>query len=392
MPGSRECRYAPSSQTPIKGSSPWTPLLCGERPMGNQSKGTMQKRRLGTTNWEFSVIGFGAIKLSRISQRECDILLNRALDGGINFVDTADCYGDSEEKIGNALKERRTEFYLSTKIDERDASGVGRKLERCLHRLKTDWIDLIFFHDVRGAEYDRIFDSGGLEVLERAKSQGRIREIGISIHGSIPMKRRAIGSGAFAALMIAYSAFDEDRLAADLLPMAHERGVGLIAMKPLAGGRLAEKQPPSKERRFIGGESLAQASLRYVLSNAHISCAIPGMMELRELDENLQVGRKPRELAVEEIKGLMGIVGEAGRGFCRNCGYCLPCPEGVPIPDILRFKSYYSSYGLEEWAREQYGSLPVKADACTGCEQCMELCPYGVFIPEKLKVAHQILS
>jgi predicted aldo/keto reductase-like oxidoreductase len=352
----------------------------------------MQTRRLGSTNWELSVIGFGAIKLPQISQGECNILLNRALDGGINFFDTADCYGDSEEKIGTALKGRRTDFYLSTKIDERDASGVGRKLERCLHRLQTDWIDLVFFHDVRGAEYDRIFDSGGLETLERAKRQGRVREIGISIHGSIPMMKKAIDSGAFAALMIAYSAFDEDRLAADLLPMAYERGVGLIAMKPLAGGRLAEKQPPSKERRFSGGESLAQASLRYVLSNAHITCAIPGMMELGELDENLQVGREPKELTGEEIRELMEIVGETGKGFCRNCGYCLPCPEGIPIPDILRFDGYYSSYGLKEWAREQYRSLLIKADACSGCEQCVELCPYGVSVPERLRSAHQLLG
>jgi predicted aldo/keto reductase-like oxidoreductase len=352
----------------------------------------VKKRILGKTGWEISIIGFGAIKLPLISQRECDVLLNRALDGGINFVDTADCYGDSEVKIGRALRHRRKEFYLATKIDERDANGVRGKLERCLGRLNTDWIDLALFHDVRGAEYDRLFDSGGLETLEQAKNQGRIREIGISIHGSISMMRRAIDSGAFAALMIAYSAFDEDRLAADLLPMAHERGVGLIAMKPLAGGRLVDPYLIRKNRRFIGGQSLAQASLRYVLSNAHITCAIPGMMELRELDENLQVGREPRELTVEGIRELMEIVGEAGKGFCRNCGYCLPCPEGVPIPDILRFESYYNSYGLKDWAREQYRSLAVKADACTGCEQCMELCPYGVSIPEKLKATHLILK
>jgi len=109
----------------------------------------MQKRTLGKTGWKVSVIGFGAIKLPRISQRECDILLNRALDEGINFVDTADCYGDSEEKIGAALEQRREEFYLSTKIDERDGPGVQRKLERCLRRLKTDWIDLMLFHDVK---------------------------------------------------------------------------------------------------------------------------------------------------------------------------------------------------------------------------------------------------
>ncbi|MFN2303469.1 MAG: aldo/keto reductase, partial [Anaerolineales bacterium] len=317
----------------------------------------MQKRILGRTGWEISVISFGAIKLSRLSQKECDILLNRAIDGGINFVDTADCYGDSEEKIGVALKARRKDFYLSTKIDERDGPGVRKKLERCLRRLKTDWIDLVLFHDVRGSEYDRIFNSGGLETLMKAKEQGEIREIGISIHHSLSMMRSAIESGAFSALMVAYSALDEDRLTADLLPMANDKGVGLIAMKPLAGGRLAERPSFLKNTVFSQGESLAQICLRYVLSNPNITCAIPGMMEPYELNENLQVGKHPRKLAIEEIKTLMRCVGSAGKGFCRNCGYCLPCPEEIPIPDIFRFESYHDRYGLKDWAKEQYRSL-----------------------------------
>ena len=118
----------------------------------------METRTLGITGWEISVIGFGAIKLPRLSPKKCGIILNRAIDRGINFVDTADCYGDSEEKIGTTLRARRQEYYLSTKIDERDGPGVEKKLKRCLRRLKTDWIDLVFFHDVRGSEYNRIFD------------------------------------------------------------------------------------------------------------------------------------------------------------------------------------------------------------------------------------------
>jgi predicted aldo/keto reductase-like oxidoreductase len=352
----------------------------------------MQKRALGKTGWEISVIGFGAIKLPLISQKQCDILLNRAIDRGTNFIDTADCYGNSEEKIGFAVRDRREEVYLSTKIDERDGSGVRKKLERCLARLKTDWIDLVFFHDVRGTEYDRIFDRGGLEALQKAKKRGEIREIGISIHGSIPMMRRAIESGVFAALMVAYNAFDEDRLAADLLPTAYSKGVGVIAMKPLAGGRLAERYPTSRNTQFVNGESMAQVSLRYVLSNPNITCAIPGMMKMSEVDENLHVGKHPRELTLEEIKALMETAGVAGKGFCRNCGYCLPCPEGIPIPDIFRFETYYSSYNLKEWAREQYRSLAVKADVCSVCEQCLGLCPYGVPIPDQLKKAHQHLQ
>ncbi|MFQ5842164.1 MAG: aldo/keto reductase [Thermodesulfobacteriota bacterium] len=338
------------------------------------------------------MINFGAIKLPLISQKECELLLNKAIDGGINFVDTADCYGDSEEKIGLALKGRRKEFYLSTKIDERDGIGVRNKLERCLRRLRTDCIDLVFFHDVRGSEYDRIFDSGGLETLGKAKKEGKIVEIGISVHHSLQIMKKAIESGVFSALMVAYSAFDEDRLTADLLPMAHKIGVGLIAMKPLAGGRLADRPSFLRHKKFTQGESLAQVSLRYVLSNLNITCAIPGMMQLYELNENLHVGRLPRKMNREEVKGLMECVGEAGKGFCRNCGYCLPCPEGIPIPDIFRFESYYEQYDLKKWAREQYQSLVVNAHACSGCEQCLELCPYGVSIPEKLTFAHRTLQ
>ena len=352
----------------------------------------MQKRILGRTGWKISVIGFGAIKLPRLSQKECNILLNRAIDGGINFVDTADCYGDSEEKIGAALRARRREFYLSTKIDERNSSGVRKKLERCLRRLKTDWIDLVLFHDVRGSEYDRIFDSGGMEALEEAKRQGKIREIGISIHHSLSMMRSAIESGAFSALMVAYSALDEDRLAADLLPMAHQKGVGLIAMKPLAGGRLAERPTFLENTEFNQGESLAQFCLRYVISDSNITCAIPGMMEPYELSENLQVGKHPRKLAIEEIKKVMQCVGDAGKGFCRNCGYCLPCPEEIPIPDIFRFEGYHDQYALRDWAKEQYRLLKTNADACTDCEQCLELCPYDVPVPERLKIAHKTLQ
>jgi predicted aldo/keto reductase-like oxidoreductase len=352
----------------------------------------MQKRALGKTGWVLTAISFGAIKLPLISQKESEILLNKAIDGGINFVDTADCYGDSEEKIGLALKGRRKEFYLSTKIDERDGIGVRNKLERCLRRLRTECIDLVFFHDVRGSEYDRIFDSGGLETLKKAKKEGKILEIGISIHHSLPLMRKAVESGVFSALMVAYSPLDEDRLAADLLPMAHKMDLGLIAMKPLAGGRLADRPSFLRNKKFTQGESLAQVSLRYVLSNPNITCAIPGMMRMEELKENLHVAREPRKIKKEEIKELMERVGEAGKGFCRNCGYCLPCPEGIPIPDIFRFEGYYDRYDLRTWAREQYESLVVNANACSGCEQCLELCPHGVAIPEKLTYAHRTLQ
>ena len=327
--------------------------------------------------------------MPQIGQKECDVLLNRAIDLGINFVDTADCYGDSEEKIGRALSNRRKEFYLSTKIDERDRVGVLKKLDRSLQRLKTDWIDLVLFHDVRGSEYENLFDRGGLDALEEAKEQGKVLQIGISIHNSISMMKKAIDVGAFSVLMVAYSPIDEDRLASDILPSAYQKGVGLVAMKPLAGGRLAEHGGWNKE--YFKEETPAQVSLRYILTNPNITCAIPGMTNLKELEENVEVGKNLRNLTSEEIGVLMDWVGEIGKGFCRNCGYCLPCPEGIPIPDIFRFEGYYERYGMKKWAIEQYRALPVKADVCSSCNQCLTRCPYGVPIPDRLKEIHQRL-
>ena len=351
----------------------------------------MQKRILGKTGWSVSAISFGAIKLPRINLKECDTLLNRALDCGVNYIDTADCYGDSEEKIGQVLKKRRKEFYLSTKVDERDGPGVRAKLDRCLRRLRTEWIDLLFFHDVRGGEYERTFKTGGLEELQRAQQKGEILHIGISIHSNLTMMRQAIESGVFSVLMVAYSALDEDRLTADLLPLAASRGVGLVAMKPLAGGRLGDLPSRGWDKSLFHGESPAQIALRYVLSNPHISCAIPGMMARNELEENLRVGKTPRELSTEEVKEFMAIAAEAGKGFCRNCGYCLPCPEGIPIPDVFRYEGYYRNYGLEDWAKDQYRVLTPNAQACSDCRACLETCPYGVPIPSGLKEAHHLL-
>ncbi len=352
----------------------------------------MEKRILGKTGWALSVIGFGAIKLPRLNREECCRLLHSALDRGINFIDTADCYGDSEEKIGQALQNRRKEFYLATKVDERDAQGVRAKLERSLRRLRTDWIDLLLFHDVRGGEYEKIFATGGLEELQKAQQEGKIRAIGISIHGSVPMMRQAIESGAFAALMVAYSALDEDRLSAELLPLAAAKGVGLIAMKPLAGGRLGSFPAADWDKELFKNESPAQIALRYVISNPYLTCAIPGMVSLWELEENCRVGQEPRPLSLAELKKFMAIAAAAGQGFCRNCGYCLPCPEGIPIPDIFRFENYYLHYGLKDWAQIQYKSLTIKAEACAHCQLCLERCPFGVPVPANLQRAHRILT
>jgi predicted aldo/keto reductase-like oxidoreductase len=159
-------------------------------------------------------------------------------------------------------------------------------------------------------------------------------------------------------------------------------------MKPLAGGKLGHSGK-GWNLKYFKGDSPAQVSLRYILTNPYIACAIPGMTNLNELEENIKVGKEPSPLTSEEINRFMDWVGESGKGFCRNCGYCLPCPEEIPIPDLFRIEGYYERYDMKKWAIEQYRQLPVKAGSCSSCEQCLPRCPYGVLISERLKEIHQ---
>jgi predicted aldo/keto reductase-like oxidoreductase len=351
----------------------------------------MEKRILGRTGWEVSVISFGGIKLPRARQKQCTEVLNRALDLGINFVDTADCYGDSEEKIGKALKGRRDEFYLATKVDQRDGKGARKTLERSLKRLRCDTIDLIQLHDCRGSDYDKAIAPGGVvEEMKKAQAEGKVVEIGITVHSNIDTMRRAIESGEFATIMVAYNLLDRERVGSEVIPSAHEHDMGVICMKPLAGGRLANSRELTDLKE--GETSLAQAALQFILSNDMVTCAIPGMTRVDELEQNIKVAEKIRKLSLQEVRELVERVGNVGKDFCRNCGYCVPCPQGINIPDVFRFEGYYTRYGLQEWAQEQYAALDVKVEECAECEQCIEKCPYGLDIPRLLKKAAEVLA
>lgn len=350
----------------------------------------MEKRVLGRTGWEVSAISFGGIKLPRARQKQCTEVLNKALDLGINFIDTADCYGDSEEKIGKALRHRRNEFYLATKVDQRDGKGARRTLERSLKRLQCDTIDLIQLHDCGGRGYDKAIAPGGVvEEMKKAQAEGKVVEIGITVHSDINTMRRAIESGEFATIMIAYNLLDRERVGAEVVPSAHEHGMGVICMKPLAGGRLANERELSDLK--AGESSLAQAALQFILSNDMVTCAIPGMTKVSELEQNLKVAEEFRKLSLQEVRELIERVGDVGKNFCRNCGYCLPCPQEINIPDVFRFEGYYTRYGMQEWAQEQYAALEVKAEECAECEQCIEKCPYELDIPRLLKRAAVVL-
>jgi predicted aldo/keto reductase-like oxidoreductase len=352
----------------------------------------MLKRRLGKTNLMVSIIGFGAIKLPLIDRGASSKMLNRALDLGVNFIDTARAYGDSEEKIGLAVSNRRNEFYISTKSGALTYEDMKKDIEASLENLRTDYIDLYMCHNLRYPnDYDRVMSPGGaVDALKEAKKEGVIGHIGFSCHRFHETMERGIKSGEFEAIMVSYNMLDDESVGERILPLAKKMDVGVIAMKPLAGGFLAS--PPQELIKRVGIPINAEAALKFIISNDAIATAIPGMMRMEEVEENARIGESFTYMSSEELKKIREAAESISVGFCRGCGYCQPCPQEVRIPVILRQLAYYKNYGLIEWAKWRYKMVEVKADSCVQCGQCVKKCPYGLNIPEMLKEAHTLLS
>ena len=354
----------------------------------------MQQARLGRTGLLVSRIGFGAIRLPHVSSAVAEACLNRALDLGVNFVDTARGYGDSEAKIGKALKHRRDEYVLATKTGAMEASAARVELDTSLRELRTDRIDLYQLHSVSDPErWAKVTGPGGaLEAAKKAKEEGKALHLGISIHRDLETMRAAIGCGEFETIMLAYNPLDSENVGAEIMPLAQAAGVGVIVMKPLSGGGLTARVGDDKS-----ADPLSVDCLRCILSRAEVSVAIPGIELVAEVEANVTAAERP--MGEAEREALLRRIGALGKSFrygqvCLQCGYCLPCPNEVPIPSIMRAAMMAREYpdNLRHMGVELYRSLEVKAEACKDCETCLPRCPASLPIPERLREAAVLLA
>ena len=364
----------------------------------------MEKRKFGKTGLETSILGFGGFHLLEIPAREAEYLLNRYLDEGGNYIETAASYGDgeSELKIGKAVSRRRKDYILATKSEKRDREGFTASLDRSLEYLQTDYVDLIIMHGVGTMEeLNRILGpDGAMEGFLEAKRQGKARFVGISMHGQADVLIRALTEYPFDAVMSTinyYDRFNFPEIDEVLVPMALEKETAIILMKPIADGLLWKSAP---------------AAFRYAFGQP-VSVVVTGANTREMLELDLKYAKEFVPLSAEEQAALLHAP-ELGSYVCRQCGLCLPCPEEVPIPDIFKYEGYYDRqmangtltdpaefalrdrlrfwFGNDQLARERYAALTVKADACTGCGACMPKCPYGIDIVRKLELADYKLA
>lgn len=328
----------------------------------------MEKRTLGRTGLAVTALAFGALPVQRCTLAEAGDVLRAAVDAGINFIDTARAYTDSEEKIGCHLADRRGEYYLASKSMARGRESMAKDIDLSLSLLRTDHIDLYQVHNIKARpDLDAVLAPGGaLEALEDARQAGKIGHIGVTGH-NMELLVEALKTGRFSTVQAPYN-FVETKAEEALFPLARKENIGIIVMKPLGGGMLEN----------------VNLALRYVLGGG-ITTAIPGMDEVRHVEENLAALKNYRPLTTREKDGLARAAAEIGANFCRRCGYCMPCAAGLDIPTMFIFHHQYTRYNMKTVIPARYASLPAKASACTGCGVCEERCPYDLPIRQKIK-------
>jgi predicted aldo/keto reductase-like oxidoreductase len=325
----------------------------------------MEKIRFGRTDLLVSRSGFGAIPIQRISFEEARSLLRKAYDHGINFFDTARGYTDSEEKIGAALSDVRKDIIIATKTPAGDKEAVLKDLETSLRNLRTDYIDIYQIHNPPKLP-DPNDQSSAFSGLLEARKEGKIRFIGITNH-RLEVVLEAIATGLYDTVQYPLSALSTD---ADLkvIQECRKYDLGLIAMKALAGGLLA---------------NAAEAFV--FLRQYQNVIPIWGIQRESELDEFLGYEKQPPAFD-EKIRQLIERDRAALSGsFCRACGYCMPCPAGIPIPMAARMSLLLRRMPYQQFMADDGHKQMMLIKDCQDCGQCKERCPYHLDTPALLR-------
>ncbi len=325
----------------------------------------MEKIKLGRTGLMVTRTAFGVLPLQRVDMDTAKKILRRAYDEGINFFDTARAYTDSEEKIGQALSELRKDIIIATKTHARDREGLFKDLEMSLKTLKTDYVDIYQLHNP--AVLSNPDDAEGLyAAMVEAREKGMIRFISLSNH-RLDKAKEAVMSDRYDTIQFPLSSISSD-IDLELVDIAKEHNVGVIAMKALSGGLITNA-----------------ASTFTFLRQFDNVVPIWGIQRMSELDEFIALETDPPALDEKMWETIKKDREELAGNFCRACGYCMPCPEGILISTAARMKmllrrAVYQRFLTDEWKQNM-----ERIDDCTECGQCKEQCPYELDTPDLLK-------
>jgi len=348
------------------------------------SPNALSYRVLGKTGLKVTSVGCGCMVTSDAS------VIERAADLGINYFDTSRGYqhGNNERLVGAALKGKRQNIYLSTKTDGGTKQAALEELDTSLRELGTDHLDVWYLHlkDNPSALPDELF-----EAQQIARQQGKIRFTGVSTHKAKDMVPFLVKKGATDVVLATFN-FSMEKGVADAMAQADAAGMGVVAMKVMAGGfRRMKPDDPAAAKLKRDGAMLA--ALKWVLKDAYVHTTIPGITDMDQLDENLKAMTEPYSPREERL--LAQHLDFITPLYCRMCGECDGhCAKGLPVADVLRYVMYADGYGQFELGRDHFKRLPAELTSvrCGDCPACTVKCRFGVKVPERLSHAQEMFA
>ncbi len=365
---------------------------------------------------DISILGFGCMRFPRngasIDMPETEKEVLAAIESGVNYFDTAYIYPGSEAALGEILHKNnlREKVYIATKLPHyliKSREGMERLFAEHLKRLKTDHIDYYLMHMLTDVQtWERLKALGILEFLEEKKKSGAVRQIGFSYHGNSDMFCKLVDAYDWDFCQIQYNYMDEHSQAGRKgLNYAHEKGLPVIIMEPLRGGKLVNRLPQAAIDEFKKHDiqhTPAQWAFRWLWDQKEVTCVLSGMNSMEMLQDNVQtastteigeLGSAEQEM-LERVKAAINSNMKVG---CTGCGYCMPCPKNVDIPGAFAAYNRLASEGKFAGLKEHFMCSAARKDStaaynCIGCGKCEKHCPQGIPIRQELRNASKALE